>query len=157
MPGVSVANDPYSKTTGMTASTDENGNFVFTVHKVNADGTKVNMSMTMEKGSNRIRTDVEAVGAGGRALKYSSNGVVNKRSSYYYDKNGNIDESTVSNSYAFTEYYAGLNDKPMDSNGYLARGIPANGGGMLSNDEWEEFRQQVANDGHCRRRFGEFR
>ena len=68
---------------------------------------------------------------------------------------------TDSKNSSYTTIDAAYNFSPLQvlrfSNGYLARGIPANGGGMLSNDEWEEFRQQVANDGHCRRRFGEFR
>ena len=70
----------------------------FEIKQVNVDGSTTNFSMKID--GDRVMTSVEKVRADGSALKFSSDGIINRRSSYVY-KDGKVDPSSIKNKYAF--------------------------------------------------------
>ena len=94
----------------------------------------------------RILTELETISAfRNNATKYSSDGIINRRSRYHY-KNGEIDPKSVENAYSFTNYYHNLYGNGMNSLGQFANGIPSDQV-MFSAEELGEFQEQIANTG----------
>ena len=112
----------------------------FTIRQTNADGTTTNFSMNISNG--RIMTSVERISKSGSAVKYSSDGIINKRSTYTYT-DGKIDTATVKNKYAFADYYTKYDSKPMDSNGRLSASIPQDKI-MFGQDDLDLMAEQIA-------------
>ena len=112
----------------------------FTIKQTNADGTTTNFSMNISNG--RIMTSVERISKSGSAVKYSSDGIINKRSTYTYT-DGKIDTATVKNKYAFADYYTKYDSKPMDSNGRLSASIPQDKI-MFGQDDLDLMAEQIA-------------
>lgn len=112
----------------------------FTIKQTNADGTTTNFSMNISNG--RIMTSVERISKSGSAVKYSSDGIINKRSTYTYT-DGKIDTATVKNKYAFADYYTKYDSKPMDSNGHLSASIPQDKI-MFEQDDLDLMAEQIA-------------
>lgn len=112
----------------------------FTIKQTNVDGTTTNFSMNISNG--RIMTSVEKISKSGFAVKYSSDGIINKRSTYAYT-DGKIDTATVKNKYAFADYYTKYDSKPMDSNGRLSASIPQDKI-MFGQDDLDLMAEQIA-------------
>ena len=112
----------------------------FTIKQTSADGTTTNFSMNISNG--RIMTSVERISKSGSAVKYSSDGIINKRSTYTYT-DGKIDTATVKNKYAFADYYTKYDSKPMDSNGRLSASIPQDKI-MFGQDDLDLMAEQIA-------------
>ena len=117
-----------------------NDDGTFVIKQVNVDGSTTNFSMKID--GNRIMTSVEKVRVDGSALKFSSDGIINRRSSYVY-KDGQVDTSSIKNKYAFSDYYAKRNAKPMDSNGVISRGVPKDKI-MFGEDDLNLMAEQIA-------------
>ena len=124
-----------------TAVINDDGSFE--IKQVNVDGTTTNFSMKID--GDRIMTSVEKVRSDGSALKYSSDGIINRRSSYVY-KDGKVDTASVKNKYAFSDYYANRSAKPMDSNGVISRGVPKDKI-MFGKDDLDLMAAQIATYG----------
>lgn len=144
MPGIQGANMD-SKFASQTVNTQAmaNGNLAFKVSQVSANGSTTNFSMIF--GNNRIMTEVESISAQGKAIKYASDGIINKRSKYKYS-NGEIDAQSVKSRYSFTQYYNNLAGNPMDENGNMSSEIPQQDI-LLGKDDLDSFKNQIADDG----------
>ncbi len=130
----------------LVSSVDDQGREVFTLRQLNKDGSQVNMSITFGAGNERILTELETISTFRKdAVKYSSDGIINKSSSYRY-KNGGIDRKSVKNSYSFTQYYNKLYGKGMNSLGQIDNRIPS-GQILFSAEDLADFQNQVANYG----------
>lgn len=125
-------------------SQDDQGRRVFTVKQLNTDGSTSIFKMT--EGDTRMMIEFEKISKSGKAVHYASDGIVNKRSTYAYDKDGQIKAKSVKNQYAFSAYYKKYNNKPMDSNGRFTRDIPADEI-MMSDADMKQFRDQIATYG----------
>lgn len=119
MPGFEGANMDNSFASRQIVSSDPNN---FEIKQVNSDGSITNFKMESRNG--RMMTSVERVSKGGSARKYQSDGVINKKSSYNY-VNGQIDQKSVKDKYAFNSYYTKFGSSPMDSNGNFSNGVKA--------------------------------
>lgn len=119
MPGFEGANMDNSFASRQIVSSDPNN---FEIKQVNSDGSITNFKMESRNG--RMMTTVERVSKGGSARKYQSDGVINKKSSYNY-VNGQIDQKSVKDKYAFNSYYTKFGSSPMDSNGNFSNGVRA--------------------------------
>ncbi len=124
-----------------TAVINDDGSFE--IKQVNVDGSTTNFSMKID--GDRVMTSVEKVRADGSALKFSSDGIINRRSSYVY-KDGKVDTSSIKNKYAFSDYYAKRSAKPMDSNGVISRGVPKDKI-MFGKDDLDLMAEQIATYG----------
>lgn len=128
----------------MSVSQDAEGRRVVEVKQLNVDGSTSIFRMT--EGDKRMMIDFEKISKSGKAVSYSSDGIVNKRSSYSYDSNGQIKPKSVKNQYAFSAYYKKYNNNPMDSNGRFTRDIPADDI-MMSAADMKQFQAQIATYG----------
>ena len=117
-----------------------NDDGTFVIKQVNTDGSTTNFSMKIN--GNSVMTSVERIRTDGSAVKYSSDGIINRRSTYVY-QDGKINPSTVKNKYAFSDYYAKRNAKPMDSNGVISRGVPKDKI-MFGEDDLNLMAEQIA-------------
>ncbi len=124
-----------------TAVINDDGSFE--IKQVNVDGSTTNFSMKID--GDRVMTSVEKVRADGSALKFSSDGIINRRSSYVY-KDGKVDPSSIKNKYAFSDYYAKRSAKPMDANGVISRGVPKDKI-MFGKDDLDLMAEQIATYG----------
>ena len=144
MVGVNVSDENISSIRTQ-SSVDEQGRTVFTLSQTYADGSINNLSMVM--GANeQILTSLEKIEANGYTRKYTSDGIINKQSSYRY-RNGEIDKFSVSNRYSFTNYYRKLYGNPMDSLGNIDNRINS-ADIMFSQEDLDEFKDQIANYGN---------
>lgn len=129
----------------LASGVDAQGRSTFSLAQQNTDGTTTNMSITFGE-NGRILTELETISAfRNNATKYSSDGIINRRSRYHY-KNGEIDPKSVENAYSFTNYYHNLYGNGMNSLGQFANGIPSDQV-MFSAEELGEFQEQIANTG----------
>lgn len=142
VPGADMNKEFKNRTS--TRSVDAQGRDVFTVTQTNTDGSTSIFQMT--KGGNRDMLTYTRVSQNGKAQSYSSDGIINKKSSYKMDKNGNIDPKSVKNNYAFSKFYNSQHTKMMDSNGKFNQSIPA-GEIMMSAADMQLFQAQVATYG----------
>ena len=94
----------------------------------------------------QILTSLEKIEANGYTRKYTSDGIINKQSSYRY-RNGEIDKFSVSNRYSFTNYYRKLYGNPMDSLGNIDKRINS-ADIMFAQEDLDEFKDQIANYGN---------
>lgn len=144
MVGVNVSDENISSIRTQ-SSVDEQGRTVFTLSQTYADGSINNLSMVM--GANeQILTSLEKIEANGYTRKYTSDGIINKQSSYRY-RNGEIDKFSVSNRYSFTNYYRKLYGNPMDSLGNIDKRINS-ADIMFAQEDLDEFKDQIANYGN---------
>lgn len=123
----------------------------FQIKQINTDGSTTNFSMKID--GDRIMTSVENIGKNGSAIKYSSDGIINKRSSYKY-VDGEIDTKSVKNKYAFSDYYTKYDNKPMDANGKISANIPRDKI-MFGQDDLDLMAAQIATYGQPKS-MGEF-
>lgn len=125
---------------------DKQGNKFFSVSTQNADGSKSVMTMTFNKKGNRAMTSWERVDQNGKAIKKSSDGILNRQERYSYNKDGTINNNTVDVRYSATKYYTETRGKVVDSNGKVARGVPIEDS-LFTEEDLQEFGQQVAQEG----------
>lgn len=121
-----------------TAVINDDGSFV--IKQINVDGSTTNFSMKID--GDRIMTSVEKIRNNGSAVKYSSDGIINRRSTYVYS-NGEIDKSSIKNKYAFSDYYANRAGQPMDANGVISNGVPKDKI-MFGKDDLDLMAAQIA-------------
>ena len=112
----------------------------FTIKQTNTDGSTTNFSMTISGGG--IMTSVEKIRKDGSAVKYSSDGIINKRSSYKYT-DGKVNASTIKNKYAFADYYTKYDSRPMDSNGHFSTAVPQDRI-MFGKDDLDLMAEQIS-------------
>lgn len=117
MPGVDIANMDNTFTSRQIVSSNGNN---FEIKQVNTDGTTTSFKMDMN--GDRVMTSVEHVDKNGKAKLYQSDGIINKKSSYNY-VNGQINQKSVKDKYAFNSYYTKFGGAPMDSNGNFSNGV----------------------------------
>ncbi|MBP3346117.1 MAG: peptidoglycan DD-metalloendopeptidase family protein [Alphaproteobacteria bacterium] len=136
-------------------SKDENGNEVMKMTKVEENGTQHIYSM-VTAADGKVTTTYEKIRANGNAEILRSNGIMNKKSTLKYDKNGNVKAGSVKNSYAaarrFTHNRSSL---PVDAFGHLAGYMPQKEALGLNEEEWNEFCNQHLNERQVRT-LGEF-
>lgn len=129
---------------------DDNGRDVFEVNQVHKDGTRSNFRMTLS--GNRALTEYETITKKGEAVKYSSDGIVNKKSSYQYNKDGangsfgSIAQDTVKDNFSFTSYYQKMGGRPMDSLGNISGSVPKDEI-MFGSEDMKAFQDQIARKG----------
>ncbi|MGN0913356.1 MAG: M23 family metallopeptidase [Alphaproteobacteria bacterium] len=129
---------------------DDKGRDVFEVSQVNKDGTRSNFKMTLS--GNRALTEYETITKKGEAVKYSSDGIVNKRSIYQYNKDGtngefgSVAQNTVKNNFSFTSYYNKMSGRPMDSLGNISNSVPKDEI-MFGDEDMKAFQDQIARKG----------
>lgn len=129
---------------------DDKGRDVFEVSQVNKDGTRSNFKMTLS--GNRALTEYETITKKGEAVKYSSDGIVNKRSIYQYNKDGtngdfgSVAQNTVKNNFSFTSYYNKMSGRPMDSLGNISSSVPKDEI-MFGDEDMKAFQDQIARKG----------
>jgi hypothetical protein len=146
MPGVGAAkylNEKYrSRDVSLKRETDEKGRTidVLVIEQVNKDGTKSSFKMSLA--GNRARIDVSHVSWGGYGETHSTDGIINKSSTYKTDKSGNIKAHTIENKLSFSDYYS-KGTAPMDAHGVMRRDIPEHEI-MMNEDEMEELRDLFA-------------
>ena len=140
MPNSDLA-DMDSVFASRTAEINDDGSFV--IKQVNVDGSTTNFSMKID--GDRIMSSVEKIRNDGSAVKYSSDGIINRRSSYVY-RDGEVDTSSIKNKYAFSDYYANRGAKPMDSNGVISGGVPKDKI-MFGKDDLDLMAEQIATYG----------
>ncbi len=130
---------------------DDKGRDVFEVSQVHKDGTRSNFRMTLS--GNRALTEYETITKKGEAVKYSSDGIVNKKSSYQYNKDGengsfgSIAQGTVKDNFSFTSYYDKMGGRPMDSLGNISGSVPKDEI-MFGAEDMKAFQDQIARKGH---------
>lgn len=118
MPKSELANMEGSFASRQVMQSDDN---TFHILQTNTDGSTTNFSMNIN--NDRVMTSVEKVSQSGQAVNFSSDGIIQKRSSYNY-VDGKVDAESVRNRYAFSSYYTKYDSKPMDSNGRLSASVP---------------------------------
>ncbi len=129
---------------------DDNGRDVFEVNQVHKDGTRSNFRRTLS--GNRALTEYETITKKGEAVKYSSDGIVNKKSSYQYNKDGangsfgSIAQDTVKDNFSFTSYYQKMGGRPMDSLGNISNSVPKDEI-MFGSEDMKAFQDQIARKG----------
>ena len=89
-----------------------------------------------------IMTSVEQIKKNGTAVKYSSDGIIHKRSTYTY-VDGKINASSVKNKYAFADYYTKYDSRPIDSNGRFSNAFPKDRV-MFGQDDLDLLTEQIA-------------
>lgn len=152
MPGIEGAtlNGSFSQR-NVRSFKDDKGRDVFEVSQVNKDGTRSNFKMTLS--GNRALTEYETITKKGEAVKYSSDGIVNKKSSYQYNKDGvngefgSVAQNTVKNKFSFTSYYDKMGGRPMDSLGNISGSVPKDEI-MFGAEDMKAFQDQIARKGH---------
>ena len=112
----------------------------FTIKQTNTDGSTTNFSMKIDGGN--IMTSVEQIKKNGTAVKYSSDGIIHKRSTYTY-VDGKINASSVKNKYAFADYYTKYDSRPIDSNGRFSNAFPKDRV-MFGQDDLDLLTEQIA-------------
>ena len=112
----------------------------FTIKQTNTDGSTTNFSMKIDGGN--IMTSVEQIKKNGTAVKYSSDGIIHKRSTYTY-VDGKINASSVRNKYAFADYYTKYDSRPIDSNGRFSNAFPKDRV-MFGQDDLDLLTEQIA-------------
>ena len=136
-------------------SKDENGNEVMKMTKVENNGTQHIYSM-VTTADGKVTTTYEKIRANNTAEILRSNGVMNKKTTLTYDKNGKVKAGSVKNSYAaarrFTNNRSSL---PVDAFGRLAGYMPQKEALGLDDEEWNEFCNQHLNERKVRT-LGEF-
>ncbi len=132
------------KSRSMERSLDDKGREVVTVKQINTDGSTSIFQMT--KGEKRDMLSYTRIAKNGKAESYSSDGIINKKSSFKMDKDGKIDPKSVKNNYAFAKNYNHATTRSMDSNGKFNRDIPADQI-MMSEEDMALFREQIATYG----------
>ena len=125
---------------------DKNGNSFFSVTTKNSDGSTSVMSMTFNQQGNRAMTSWEEIEVDGTAHKRSSDGVLNLKEKYNYNKDGSIDDASYDATYSASRYYAETCGRVVDSNGKIARGVPLDET-LFSDDDFLRFGDQVAHEG----------
>lgn len=128
----------------MERSLDDKGREVIRVTQVNIDGSTSIFQMT--KGEKRDMLSYTRIAKNGKAESYSSDGIINKKSSFKMDKDGKIDAKSVKNTYAFAKNFNHATTRSMDSNGKFNRDIPADQI-MMSEEDMALFREQIATYG----------
>lgn len=127
-------------------SQDENGNEVMSITKTEKNGTKHIYSM-VTAADGTVTTTYEKVGTDGKAEILRSNGLMNKKTTLTYDKNGNIKQKSVKNSYAVARHLTNNRSSlPVDAFGHLASYMPKKEQLGLSEEEWQEFCRQMLNE-----------
>ncbi len=136
-------------------SKDESGNEVMKMTKVENNGTRHIYSM-VTAADGKVTTTYEKIRANGYAEILRSNGVINKKTTLKYDKNGKVKTGSIKNSYAaarrFTNNRSSL---PVDAFGRLAGYMPKKEALGLDEEEWNEFCDQHLNERQVRT-LGEF-
>lgn len=132
------------KSRSMERSLDDKGREVITVKQLNTDGSTSIFQMT--KGEKRDMLSYTRIAKNGKAESYSSDGIINKKSSFKLDKDGKIDAKSVKNNYAFAKNFNHANTRSMDSNGKFNRDIPVDQI-MMSEEDMALFREQIATYG----------
>ena len=108
----------------LSTSIDQKGRKVFTLIQKNNDGSSTNMSMTFGDNNQRILTELETISAFNQnAVKYSSDGILNKVSRYQYE-NGQVNQNSIRNDFSFSKFYHNRYGRGLNSLGQFARGIP---------------------------------
>jgi len=125
-------------------SLDESGREVFTVTQTNTDGSTSIFQMT--KGNKRDMLTYTRISKNGKAQSYSSDGIINKKSSYKLSQDGKVDAKSVKNNYAFAKNFNSAHTRSMDSNGRMNRNIPADEI-MMSDEDMLRFQEQIATYG----------
>lgn len=125
-------------------SLDESGREVFTVTQTNTDGSTSIFQMT--KGNKRDMLTYTRISKNGKAQSYSSDGIINKKSSYKLSQDGKVDAKSVKNNYAFAKNFNSAHTRSMDSNGRMNRNIPADEI-MMSDEDMQRFQEQIATYG----------
>ena len=127
-------------------SQDDNGNEVMSITKTEKNGTKHIYSM-VTAADGTVTTTYEKVGTDGKAEILRSNGLMNKKTTLTYDKNGNIKQKSVKNSYAVARHLTNNRSSlPVDAFGHLASYMPKKEQLGLSEEEWQEFCRQMLNE-----------
>lgn len=118
---------------------DDKGNKVTEITQINKDGTLQRNRIVFT--GKTARVDAEYVGNGGNAVKMSSDGIINKRETLRYDKDGNAGKSTTS--YAFSSKYRdNRTSAAMDTNGEYANWVPEDEI-MYDEKEIEDLKEQI--------------
>ena len=132
------------KSRSMERSLDDKGREVIRVKQLNTDGSTSIFQMT--KGEKRDMLSYTRIAKNGKAESYSSDGIINKKSSFKLDKDGKIDAKSVKNNYAFAKNFNHANTRSMDSNGKFNRDIPVDQI-MMSEEDMALFKEQIATYG----------
>lgn len=132
------------KERNVSRSVDANGREVFKVTQTNTDGSTSVFEMT--KGANRDMLTYTHVAKSGKAVSYSSDGIVNKKSSFKLKSDGTVDPKSVKNNYAFSQHYNSQSGRTMDSNGNFTKAVPADEI-MMSDADMKLFQDQIATYG----------
>ena len=90
---------------------------------MDANGNLATLKVLQHIDGGNIMTSVEQIKKNGTAVKYSSDGIIHKRSTYTY-VDGKINASSVKNKYAFADYYTKYDSRPIDSNGRFSNAFP---------------------------------
>ena len=130
----------------LSTSIDQKGRKVFTLIQKNNDGSSTNMSMTFGDNNQRILTELETISAFNQnAVKYSSDGILNKVSHYQYE-NGQVNQNSIRNDFSFSKFYHNRYGRGLNSLGQFARGIP-DSQILFSDEDINAFTSQIANYG----------
>lgn len=121
----------------------QSDNNAFEILQTNADGSTTRFSMNFS--GDRVMTSVEKIRSDGSAIKYSSDGIIHKRSTFNY-VNGQVNAESIRNKYAFADYYTKYDSKPMDANGRLSNSIPKDKI-MFGQDDLDLMADQIAHYG----------
>lgn len=140
--GADMNQEFKSRTTSR--SVDASGREVFTVTQTNKDGSTSIYQMT--KGDKRDMLTYTRINQKGKAVSYSSDGIINKKSTYKVDAEGNVDARSVKNNYAFAKGHRSEHYQSMDSNGMLHSNIPVDEI-MMSQEDMALFKEQIATYG----------
>lgn len=123
--------------------TDDKGNEVMSLSQINKDGTRSNFKVTMQ--GNRALTEYESIDKKGNAKKFASDGIMHKRSSYQYNKDGTngdfgtINENTEKSRYSLSSHY--MNNGQDD----VWNGVPKDEI-MFGKEDLQAFRAQVSDN-----------
>ena len=130
----------------LSTAIDQKGRKDFTLIQKNNDGSSTNMSMTFGDNNQRILTELETISAFNQnAVKYSSDGILNKVSRYQYE-NGQVNQNSIRNDFSFSKFYHNRYGRGLNSLGQFARGIP-DSQILFSDEDINAFTSQIANYG----------
>lgn len=129
---------------------NDKGHDVFEVSQLNKDGSINNFRLSMS--GNRALTEYEVINKNGSAMSFASDGIVNKKSSYQYNKDGangalgTVKANSVKDKFSFSSYYKKMDSRPMDANGVISNSVPGDEI-MFGEKDMASFADQIANYG----------
>lgn len=127
-------------------STDSHGNEIMQRTQIEDNGTQHIYKMITDA-EGKVSTVYEKIHANGQVERLESNGMVNKKTTYKVDKDGNEVWKSRKTSYAFAQHLTqNRSELPVDYYGHTAKYMPSKEDLGVSDEEWREIVKQYQNE-----------